>query len=110
MSTTATSVITRNTRRHAGFVAFIVISSFAYYKTLSALLQYSLHDDSSAHIVLIPLVALFLLYSERKTIFSTTRTSMSSGVGLVLGGLILYWLASRNVFPQFGNWPLSLEV
>jgi exosortase len=110
MSTTATTVMTRNSRRHAGFVAFVLISSVAFYKTLSALGQYSLRDDSSSHIILIPLVALFLLYSERQTIFSTTRTSIGSGVGLALGGLVLYWLANRGVLPQDGNWPLSLET
>jgi len=88
MSVAVTGTLTPNARRHASFCAFILISSLAFLRTLSALVQYSLHDDSSAHIVLIPLVALFLLHSERKTIFSTTRTSMSSGVGLVLGGLI----------------------
>src|ERR1700674_5132526 len=110
MSTTATTVMTRNSRRHAGFVAFVLISSVAFYKTLSALGQYSLRGDSSSHIILIPLVALFLLYSERQTIFSTTRTSIGSGVGLALGGLVLYWLANRGVLPQDGNWPLSLET
>jgi exosortase len=110
MSMAATSVMTQNTRRHASFVAFILISSLAFYKTVSALVQYSLHDDSSSHIILIPLVALFLLYTERQTIFSITRTSVGSGAGLAVGGLILYWLANRNAFPQLGNWPLSLET
>jgi len=110
MSTSATSVTTRNARRHAGFVAFILISSLVFYKTLSALVQYSLHDDSGSQIILIPLIALFLLYSERQSIFSITRTTINSGVGLALGGLILYWLANRDFFPQAGNWPLFLKT
>jgi exosortase len=110
MSTAATSVITRNGRRHTSFVAFILISSLAFYKTLSALVQYSLHDDSSSHIILIPLVALFLLYTERQTIFSMTKASVGSGAGLAVSGLILYGLAIRGFFSQVGNWPLSLET
>src|SRR5208282_1010147 len=108
-STTTTSALTQTARRHASFIAFIVISSLAFYKTLSALVEYSLHNDSSSHIVVIPLIAFFLLYMERKTVFSNTRTSTGSGVVLVLGGMILYWLANRSPFPQEGNWPLALE-
>jgi len=109
-STTTTSALTQTARRHASFIAFIVISSLAFYKTLSALVEYSLHNDSSSHIVVIPLIAFFLLYMERKTVFSNTRTSTGSGVVLVLGGMILYWLANRSPFPQEGNWPLALET
>jgi exosortase len=110
MSIAAKSVLTRNGRKHASFVTFIVISGLAFYKTLSALVQYSLHEDSSSYIVLIPFIAFFLLYTERQSIFSTTRTSAGSGVGLAVGGLILYWVANRDFFPQDGNWPLSLET
>jgi len=110
-STAATAVLTTNERRrHLGFVAFIVISSLAFYKTLSALVKYSLHDASSSHIILIPLVAFFLLYVERQTVFLITRTNIGSGIGLALGGMILYWLAHRGPFPQDGNWPLFLET
>ena len=110
MSTAATGVLTRNARRHASFVAFILISSLAFYKTLSALVRYSLHDESSSHIILIPLVVFFLLYLERQSVFSIIRTSIGSGVSLALGGMILYWLAGRDPFPREGNWPLFLET
>lgn len=110
-STAATGVLTtKGRRRHLGFVAFIVISSLAFHKTLSALVKYSLHDPSSSHIILIPLIAFFLLYVERQTVFLITRTNIGSGIGLALGGMILYWLAKRGSFPQEGNWPLSLET
>jgi exosortase len=110
LSTAATSVITRNARRHASFVAFILISSLAFFRTLSALVQYSLHNESSSHIILIPLVAFFLLYTERQSVYSVTATSIRSGISLVLGGAIFYWLAHRGPVPQEGNWPLSLET
>ena len=110
MSTAAMGVLRQNARRHACFIAFIVISILAFYKTLSALVQYSLHAESSSHIILIPLASFFLLYLERHSVFSITRTSIGSGVGVALGGMILYWLANRGPFPQEGNWPLSLET
>ena len=108
MSTAATIAPTPNTRRHASFIALIAISSLAFYKTLSALVTYSLNNESSSHIILIPFITFLLLYVERQHIFSRVKTSMGSGIGLTLGGLILHWLANRHPFPQGGNWPLSL--
>ena len=81
MITAATAVLTRNARRHAGFVAFVLFSSLVFYKTLSTLVPFSLHDGSSSHIILIPLVAFFLLFVERQTVFPITRTNVIPGVG-----------------------------
>jgi len=110
MSTSATGLPISNGKRHASYLAFILISNLAFHTALTALIRYSLHDDSSSHIVLIPVVAFFLLFIDRQRIFSSTRTSLGPGMGLVLSGLILYWLASRGPFPQEGNWPLCLET
>jgi exosortase len=110
MSTIATRVLTGNSKRHATFVAFILISGLAFCKTLSTLIRYSLGSDSSSHIILIPFISFFLLYVERRRIFSVTRTSIASGVSLALGGLFLYCMANRSTFPQDGNWPLSVET
>lgn len=103
-------MLTPNARRHAGFIAFVVASSVGFHKTLISLVSYSLHNASSSHIVLIPVIAAFLLYVERQNTFSNTGTSTGSGIGLALGGIILSWLANRGPFPQDGNWPLSLET
>jgi exosortase len=110
-STTATRALAGNSRRHAMFVAFIVISSMAFYKTLSAVIRYSLaSSDSGSHIVLIPIISFFLLYLERQRIFSATRTSIVPGASLALLGILLYWLANRSSLPQEGNWRLCLET
>ena len=88
-----------------------LISSLAFYKTLSAVIRYSLaSSDSSSHIVLIPIISFFLLYLERQRIFSVTRTSIVPGASLALLGILLYWLVNRSSFSQAGNWQLSLET
>jgi len=93
------------------FVAFIVISSLAFYKTLSAVIRYSLaSSDSSSHIVLIPIISFFLLYLEKQKIFSITRTSVAPGASLALLDVLLYWLVNRSSFPLEGNWRLCLET
>jgi len=110
MSMASTGAPMMNATRHASFLAFVVISSLAFYKTLSTLVKHSLHDQSSSHIILIPFVAFFLLYIKRQTVFLITKTNIGSGLGLALGGIILYWLANRAPFPKAGNWLLSLET
>jgi len=110
MATVALGEFTQNTRRHRSFVAFIAISGLVFYKTLGALWTYSRNDDSSSHIVLVPLIAFFLLYVERERIFAITSTSAGPGITLALGGMILYALAFRSPFPQEGNWSLSLAT
>jgi exosortase len=110
MSTAATHTLAGNSRKHAMFAAFIVISSLAFYKTLSAVIRYSLaSSDSSSHIVLIPIISFFLLYLERQKIFSITRTSIVPGASLALLSIFFYWLVNRSSFPQ-RNWQLALET
>src|ERR1700733_8544368 len=110
MSTTVTRALVGNSRKHGLFVAFLVVSSLAFYRTLGAVIRYSLAStDSSSHIVLIPIISIFLLFAERQRIFSITRTRIASGAGLALIGIFLYWLANRG-FPKEGNWQLSLET
>lgn len=110
MSAAAISVLAPNMRRHASFVAFVLISSLAFHKALGALLQLSLRDSSSSHIILIPFVSFSLLFLERRTVFLMARVNVRSGVGLALSGIILYWLAHRGTLPQDGNWRLTLET
>src|SRR5271170_2939494 len=104
MSTAVTSVLTPNAIRHVSFVAFILISSLVFYRTLSTLVQYSLHGQSGSYILLIPVIAFSLLYFERQRIFSITSACMRSGASLSLCGALLYGLATRDFFPQEGNW------
>jgi exosortase len=110
VSTTSTAFVTPDARRHASFIAFVAISSLVFYKALNTLVMYSLHDDSSSHVILIPLITIFLLFVERQKVFLITSTNVPAGVGLALGGMVLYWLANRSHSPSEGTWLLSLEI
>ncbi len=89
---------------------FIVASSLAFYATLSALVRYSLQNASSSHIILIPFVSFFLLYLERRTIFSFSATSIGPAIGLAAAGSLLYWLAAHGPIHRDGNWSLSAQA
>src|SRR5271163_2278843 len=110
MSTTTAAFLTSNARKHACFAAFIAASSLAFHGTLTALVGYSLHNSSSSHIILIPFVSFFLLYLERRAVFSISATSIGSGIGLAIAGFLLYWLAIRGPIPRDGNWSLSVQT
>jgi len=110
MSTAATNAVTLIVRKHAFFAGFVLITSLAFFKPLSALVYYSLHDPSSSHIVLIPFVSFFLLYFERESIFANASASAGLGIGLAAAALILFLVASRGPIPREGNWSLSVEV
>jgi exosortase len=75
------------------FAGFVAASNLTYWKTLTALTAYSLREESSSHILLIPAVSLYLLYSERRRIFATARTEAIPGVLLTLAGVVFHSLA-----------------
>jgi exosortase len=97
-----------NARRHVAFVAFVLASVLVFGRLVGSLVVYSLNNESSSHIILIPLVAYFLLYIERKRVFAITSTCMSAGISLALGGVVLYLLVNRRFFTLEGNESFSL--
>jgi exosortase len=110
MSTVATNSVPSIARKHAFFFGFVLISSLAFYTTLTALVRYSLNDSSSSHIILIPFISFFLLYLGRETIFSNPAPSVGPGIALAIVGLLLYWLVIRGPIPRDGNWSLSAQA
>lgn len=96
-----------NAKKHAAFIMFLAISTCIFWKALDALVLYSLHDESCSHIILIPFISLFLIYTERKKIFLETRTSISFSALLILIGAFIYWVADRHSFADGGRQFLS---
>lgn len=77
------------------FAVFLIASVIVFWKTLSALVAYSLSQESCSHILLIPLVSLYLLYLERDGMFLQVRFSPGPGAVLMVAGIGLYFLVSR---------------
>lgn len=89
------------TKRHAAFAGIVAVSMILYWKTLSELARYAYADESYSHIVVIPLISLFLLYTERKRIFAKTYSSPGPGISLALVGVLGSWMLAR--FELAGN-------
>ena len=88
----------------------LFVSVIVFWKTLFALVAYSLHNESASHAVLIPLVSAYLLYVERKRIFPVVRPSLAVGACVILSGVGLYWMAIRNAAQWHGDESLSASV
>lgn len=82
--------------RHVGLALTGMVSLFAFWKPLNALFRFSLAHEYASHILLIPLVSLYLIYLERRKIFQEVRSSYRIGVTLIFTGVLLYWLALRQ--------------
>lgn len=72
--------------------------------------ELALHDDTYTHIPLIPLISLFLIYSDRRSIFSRVTYSWLTGVALVVPGLMAVVSARLNVWDLSRTNRLSLVV
>jgi exosortase len=111
VNTTAPSTESRPIgQSHRIFGVFCLVSSIVLWKTLAVLCVYSLDHESCSHIVLIPLVSAYLLFMERKRIFSSVRPALASGAVPILFGTALYWLAEGNAITWRGNESLSVAT
>jgi exosortase C (VPDSG-CTERM-specific) len=86
------------TRRHWYLGGFVAASILVSWKTLSTLAAFSLQQESSSHILLIPVVSIYLLYTERKRIFKSLRSGAVPGVSLILAGAIVLLLFIVQTF------------
>jgi exosortase len=82
--------LNRNARAHTAFVGMVILSVIIFWRTFQALVLFSLDRESTSHILLIPLVSIYLLWSERSRIFQVVRPSPVAGGAIVLAAIALY--------------------
>ena len=88
----------RVNQRNVFFLLFCGLAFVMAFEPIKALYFSLSHREYYSHIVLIPLVSLYLIYQKRKLIFSEISHSFSVGVPLLLTGFVLYlWGKSIEV-------------
>jgi exosortase len=92
------------------FLLFWALSVAAFFWPLSRLVVLSVHDERYSHVVLIPLISLGLIYSERRRIFREPRYCPSVGTFLLLPGIVLYFVVEAWSSSLNQNDRLSLTV
>lgn len=80
--------------RSMGLMLLCLLPFFLAWDLTRRLLTLALSNDTFTHIPLIPMVSLFLLYTERRTIFATVSHSWIGGGALLIPG-VLTTLAAR---------------
>ncbi len=78
-------------RRNVVFFLFFVLAFFMAYSPIKAIYTSSANSEYYSHIVLIPLVSLYLIFLNRKVIFSQLNYSFSAGIPTLLIGVLLYF-------------------
>jgi exosortase len=92
---TTTGIHTGIAKANAAFAGFVVLSVIVFWNSLRALAVFSLSRESSSHIVLIPLVSIYLVYTERSLIFRSVRAAPIPGWTLILTAVAGYFWAAR---------------
>ena len=62
------------------------------------LVRFSLKNDYSSHILLIPIISAFLIFRDRDAIFNNWQDSKAAGIAVILAGILL--LASAYLSPS----------
>src|SRR5271154_3831025 len=79
-------------RRHWCFAGFVAASAIVSWKTLASLAFYSLHEESSSHILLIPLISIYLLYTERARIAKFVRPGAIPFLFMIVAAAVILTL------------------
>lgn len=90
------------TGRNALYLLFMGLSILLFFAPLKLLIESSLGNELYSHIILIPLVSTYLLYTRRREIFQESKASSIPGSVLVLAGVVIY-LAGRGRITALGQ-------
>ena len=83
-------------RRNVFFFLLFVLAFLMAYAPIKALYDSSSQREYYSHIVLIPLVSIYLIFQKRKVIFSEQEYSLRAGMPLLLIGALLYFAGQRH--------------
>jgi exosortase len=81
-------------RSHVCFAGLLLLGAAIYFFPIGALAKLVFENETYSHITLIPLVSLFLLVIQRKSIFAETARKSAAGFAVCAGGLVFYGLAT----------------
>jgi exosortase len=84
------------TGRNALFLLFIFLSILLFLAPLKLLVESSLRNELYSHIILIPLVSIYLIYTLRGSNFQQSSFSVIPGSVLIFAGVIFYLVGRGN--------------
>jgi exosortase len=80
------------------------------WKVLATLALFSLHEESSSHILLIPVISMYLLYTERARISRSVRRGAGPTVFLIVAAalVLILFFAERFLAREASSLPLAI--
>jgi exosortase len=81
-------------RSHVYFAGLLLLGAVVYFFPIGALAKLVFENETYSHMPLIPLVSIFLLVIQRKTIFADVARKPAAGFAVCAAGLVLYGLAT----------------
>jgi len=90
-------------------VAWTAICCISFYKPLLALVRHSLNNDSASHILLIPVIVAWLLYTERAKLSKPGGLDILAALPFGLAAGLLLAFVLNHTLPQSGP-SLGLQV
>jgi len=81
--------------RHAAFLSLVIVTTAWFWGPLSTVINLSLHYgeyEHYSHIVIIPVISLFLIYLRRDAIFAEVGSGARLGAVVIVAALIGSWL------------------
>lgn len=96
--------LNNNPKRHFAFVLLFLFSLAAFWSPIGDVVSLSLHDSRYSHLLVIPLIALFLFYSSKTNALKRPRYDIARGLTLLFLGATLY--ATVEIIPAWlgPNW------
>jgi exosortase len=97
-------------RNHWFFFGLIAFTTAVFGRSLAALVQYSLNNESASHILLIPAISVYLLYLDREKIFRSVVPPEGVGFLAPLVGIAVLSMIGRILIQDQIDEPPSVAV
>jgi exosortase len=82
-------------KRHFIFGGILLLSSLIYFETVLGLVRYALSSESYTHVIIIPFVSLFVVFTARKRIFCEISSAVGIGSIFLAVALAGFWVAHQ---------------
>src|SRR5262249_38446587 len=74
-----------------------MLTVILFWAPIRSLIQLSLNDERSTHIVVVPFISMLLIWLQRKPIFLEAGYGLRSGMPLFLSGLALWYFPPSSM-------------
>ena len=105
-----TELVLENRARVLSFLLASVIPAAFVWVSMRSLVAITLTSDTYSHIPLIPIVSFYLIYAERRRIFSRPSPGWQLGTCLLLGGIVCFVLGRLNLWAIAPENMLSIDA